>query len=275
MTQKSILITGCSSGIGLCVARGLKERGYRVFASARKQTDVERLAEEGFEALQLDLDNSASIERAVRQVLEATGGRLYALFNNGAYGQAGAVEDLSREALKAQFETNIFGTHELTCKLLPAMREQGEGRIIQNGSVLGIIALPYRGAYNATKFALRGLTETLREELKGSGVHASVVEPGPITSRFRANSYLAYKRAIDPAKSYHREYYAKVEQRLQSEEAVVPFTLPPEAVLKQVIRALESPQPKAHYFVTFPTWLFAFLRRLLPYEWLERILLKV
>ncbi len=275
MTQKTILITGCSSGIGLCVAQGLQQRGYRVFASARKSADVEMLKAQGLEALQLDLDDSRSIDVAVAWVLEQTGGELYALFNNGAYGQAGAVEDLRRDVLKQQFETNLFGTHELTCKLLPLMRRQGYGRIIQNGSLLGFVSLPYRGAYNASKYALRGLTETLRQELTGSGVHACLVEPGPVTSKFRHNSFLAYQRNIDAENSVHREYYAGVEERLKAEGAVVPFTLPPEAVLEQVIRALESSQPRAHYFVTVPTTLFSVLRRILPYSWLEKILLKI
>ncbi|PVV26541.1 MAG: short-chain dehydrogenase, partial [gamma proteobacterium symbiont of Ctena orbiculata] len=171
--EQNILITGCSSGIGLNVAAGLKSRGYRVFASARKEQDVEDLQRRGFEALQLDLDQSSSIDQAVEQLFEQTNGRLYALFNNGAYGQPGAVEDLSREVLLKQFETNLFGWHELTCRVIPTMRSQGEGRIIQNSSILGFITLPYRGAYVASKYALEGLSDTLRLELAGSGVHVS------------------------------------------------------------------------------------------------------
>ncbi|MGD8590031.1 MAG: SDR family NAD(P)-dependent oxidoreductase, partial [Chromatiales bacterium] len=204
---KSILITGCSSGIGLTTAKGLSARGYRVFASARKEQDVEILQNDGLEALHLDLTDSTSIASAVDEVLAATDGRLYALFNNGAYGQPGAVEDLSRAALREQFETNLFGWHELTCRIIPVMRRQGAGRIIQNSSILGFIALPYRGAYVASKFALEGLTDTLRLELQGSGIHLSLIEPGPIESRFRANAYAMWQKHIEPEHSHHRANY--------------------------------------------------------------------
>src|SRR3990167_8038449 len=173
MEQKSVLITGCSSGIGNCLARGLRERGYRVFAGARKEADVAALSAAGFESLPLDLDSSGSIRAAVETVLDRTQGRLYALVNNGAYGQPGAVEDLSRETLRAQFETNLFGTQELTNLVIPAMRAQGEGRIIQMSSMLGIVCLAYRGAYNATKFALEALSDTMRLELRNTNIHVS------------------------------------------------------------------------------------------------------
>ncbi len=271
---KSILITGCSSGIGLCVARGLRERGYRVFASARKPHDVERLKKDGFESLQLDLDDSESIQNAADQVIKETHGQLYALFNNGGFGQPGAVEDLDRKTLRAQFETNLFGTIELTNRLIPSMRNQGKGRIIQNSSLLGLTVLPYRGAYNSCKFALEGITDTLRLELYGSGVFVSLIEPGPIESRFRENAFKAYQRNIDKVHSVHREHYEATESRLTKKGPAVPFTLPPEAVFKRVIHALESPRPKIRYYVTFPTYLFATLRRLLPYRLLDRFLLK-
>ncbi len=271
----TILITGCSSGIGYVTAKGLKERGYRVFASARKAEDVERLKQEGFEAVQLDLDDSESIQKAVNQVLEWTGGTLDALFNNGAWGQIGAVEDLSREVLKAQFETNFFGTHELTNLILPVMRKQGYGRILYNSSVLGFVALPFRGAYNASKFALEGLVDTLRLELYKTKIYPVLIEPGPILSKFRENAYHKFKQNIDAQHSPYRELYKKMEQRLATEGPVVPFTLPAEAVLQKVIYALESPRPKIRYYVTFPTYLFAFLRRILPFRLLDWVLRKV
>ncbi len=275
MPERTILITGCSSGIGHCVAKGLQQRGYRVFATARKEEDVARLQAQGLESLQLDLDDSDSIHRAVDEVLERTGGTLYALFNNGAYGQPGAVEDIPREVLRAQFETNLFGTHELTRRIIPVMRRQGHGRIIQNSSVLGFVAMAYRGAYNASKYALEGLTDTLRLELAGSGIHVSLIEPGPITSRFRANAREMFHRHIDARNSHHREVYEAMERRLAKPGPAAPFTLPPEAVLKKVIHALESERPKVRYYVTVPTWLFATLKRLLPHGALDRILLRV
>jgi short-subunit dehydrogenase len=274
MEQKSVLITGCSSGIGHCLARGLKQRGYRVFATARQAVDVESLTQAGFESLPLDLDSSSSIRTAVETVLARTQGRLYALINNGAYGQPGAVEDLSRATLRAQFETNVFGTQELTNLVIPAMRAQGEGRIVQISSILGIVCFAYRGAYNAAKFALEALSDTMRLELRNTNIHVSIIEPGPITSHFRANAYAAFKRHIDREHSVHREYYARVEQRLGGEKPL-PFTLPPEAVLKKAIKALETRRPKARYAVTFPTTLFAVLRRILPVRALDSILASV
>jgi len=275
MTGKSILITGCSSGIGLCTAQGLQQRGYRVFATARHPRDVTALQAQGLESLQLDLADSASIHRAVDEILGRSHGRLDALFNNGAYGQAGAVEDLSREVLRAQFETNLFGTVELSNRVIPVMREQGHGRIIMNSSVLGLVTLPYRGAYSASKFALEGLTDTLRLELAGSGIHVCLIEPGPITSRFRANSLAAFKRSIDIEHSAHRAHYRGVLHRLEKPGPAAPFTLPPEAVLKRLVHALESPRPRLRYYVTFPTYLFAAMRRVLPYAALDRALQRI
>ncbi len=270
--NRTILITGCSSGIGYTVALELQKRGWQVFASARKDDDVIRLRKLGLSTLQLDLDDSESIQRATCDLLEQTGGRLYALFNNGAYGQPGAVEDLSRNTLREQFETNLFGWHELTCRIIPIMRQQGEGRIIQNSSVLGLVALPYRGAYNASKFALEGLTDTLRMELQGSGIYVSLIEPGPIESAFRKNAHLKWQQNIKTDGSFHRKNYLAMEARLKKVGPAAPFTLPPEAVLKRVIHALESRRPKARYYVTAPTYLLGTLKRLLSSRGLDWVL---
>lgn len=275
IASKTVLITGCSSGIGLAGAEILRDRGYRVFATARKAEDVERLCSEGFEAMALDLCDSQSIELAVESLFSKTGGHLYGLFNNAAFGQPGAVEDLTREALRAQFEANLFGTHELTRLILPAMRRQAEGRIIQNSSILGFAAMKYRGAYNASKFALEGLTDTLRLELKGSGVQVSLIEPGPIRSRFRDNALLAYRAQIDPAHSVHQATYAALEARLLKEGPAVPFTEGPEAVIRRVIHALEARRPKVRYYVTFPTYLFGTLKRFLPDRAMDALLGKI
>ena len=276
--KREILITGCSTGIGYETAHLLRLRGYRVFATARKESDVAQLLKEGFEACQLDLDSTDSIAEALDWVLDKTGGTLYALFNNGAYGQPGAVEDLTRDVLRQQLESNLLGWHDLTCKVLPIMRKQGYGRIIQNSSVLGLITLKYRGAYNCSKFALEGLTDTLRQELHGSNIFVSLVEPGPISSQFRVNAYNAFKENIDTENSAHKEVYAAVNKRLSKQDVERgndPFTLEPEAVVKRVIHALESRRPKERYYVTFPTYLFAYLRRFLSARWLDRILRRV
>lgn len=273
--SKTIFITGCSSGIGYTTAIELKQRGHRVIASARRANDVERLAAEGFETIRLDLAASESIRQAVEQLSALTEGKIDALFNNGAFGQPGAVEDLSREVLRNQFETNFFGTHELTNLIIPLMRKQGHGRIIYNSSVLGLVAMTYRGAYNASKFALEGLADTLRLELHGTGIRVSLIEPGPITSDFRKNAFRLYQKNIDPSTSVHRPAYEAMEARLQKEGPAVPFTLPAKAVADKVRHALEAERPKARYYVTFPTYLFGLLKRILPTTWLDYLLRKV
>lgn len=274
-SDKAVLITGCSSGIGEHCAHALHERGYRVFATARRAEDVSRLEDQGLEALPLDLDDSASIQAAVREVLTRTGGRLYGLFNNAGYGQPGAVEDLSRDVLRRQFETNVFGTLELTNAVIPAMRRQGEGRIIQNSSVLGLIALRWRGAYNASKYALEGFYDTLRLELQDSGIHCSLIEPGPIRSNFRANALARFRANIDSEHSAHRAAYAAVLERLSKPGPAAPFTLGPEAVLEKLVHALEHRRPRPRYYVTVPTYLFGYLRRVLSTRMLDRVLARI
>ncbi|AUB80422.1 SDR family oxidoreductase [Candidatus Thiodictyon syntrophicum] len=274
-TERSVLITGCSSGIGYTCAHGLARRGWRVIASARRTEDVMRLQGEGLTAVRLDLDDPDSIAQALAQTLDLTGGTLDALFNNAAFGLPGAVEDLTRAALRAQLETNVLGWHDLTCRVIPIMRRQGYGRIVQNSSILGLMALPYRGAYVASKFALEGLTDTLRLELAGSGIAVCLIEPGPILSRFRENAHRAFKAHIDTEHSVHRDAYRQAEARLTKEGAALPFTLPPEAVLKRLIHALESRRPHPRYYVTFPTHLFGVLRRVLGTRALDWVLRRI
>jgi len=274
MEFKTVFITGCSTGIGYTTAQVLKNRGYRVICSARKEVDVARLRTEGFETLQLDLADSVSIQQAVKQLDKLTNGKIDGLFNNGAFGQPGAVEDLTRDVLRNQFETNFFGTHELTNLIIPLMRKQGHGRIIYNSSILGFVAMRYRGAYNASKYALEGLVDTLRIELFDTNIKLCLIEPGPITSNFRKNAFALYKQNIDPTSSVHKDTYRAMEQRLQKQGPAVPFTLSAEAVTEKVIHALESKNPKIRYYVTFPTYLFGYLKRLLPTSWLDVLLRK-
>ncbi len=274
MKVQTILITGCSSGIGRYCAKALQKEGYKVFATARKMNDVLRLRAEGLEAYQLDLDDSQSIDNALEEILAQSGGKIYALFNNGAFGQPGAVEDLSRDVLKAQFETNLFGTHELTIKVLKIMRQQGYGRIVQNSSILGFVAMRYRGAYNASKFALEGLTDTLRLELEHSNISISLIEPGPIKSHFRQNALYKFVQNIDRENTPFKEIYIQKMQALQSTQDV-PFTLSEQAVYKALHHALFSKRPKARYRVTLPTTLFWFLKRILSTKLLDKALRKV
>jgi NAD(P)-dependent dehydrogenase (short-subunit alcohol dehydrogenase family) len=273
MTQRSILITGCSTGIGYVCAVGLKTRGYRVFATARKPEDVARLAAEGFEALQLDYSVSDSVQACANEVANRTGGKLYALFNNGAYGQPGAVEDISRAVLEQQFAANFFGWHELTRACLPLIRANGKGRIIQCSSLLGLVALKWRGSYNASKFALEGLTDTMRMELMGSGIHVVTINPGPIESRFVPNALAALERNVDMTQSHYRAEFEKQRQRLDR-GGTARFKLPASAVLEKLILALERDRPRAHYYVTTPTWLVAIARRILPQTALDAFMIR-
>lgn len=271
--KKSILITGCSTGIGHYCALKLKASGYQVIATARKEEDVQALQAQGLESFVLDLASSESIHAGVERTLALTNGRLDALFNNGAYGQPGAVEDLSRDVLRAQFETNLFGWVELTNKIIPIMRQQKQGRIIMNSSVLGLVAMKYRGAYNASKFALEGITDTYRLELSGSGIRVSLIEPGPIVSDFRKNALRAFQAHINIESSVHAKVYKSVLSRLAStDEDSTPFTLTPEAVYQVLIHALESERPRPRYYVTKATYLLGYLKRILPTRWMDTVL---
>jgi len=265
MTKKSILITGCSSGIGLAAAMDLRERGWRVFASCKQQIDCDRLRTMGFESPRMDYTDTASLHQGLNEVLEATGGTLDVLFNNGAHAIPGTVEDLPTDALRIIFEANFFGWHEVTRSILPVMRAQGHGRIIQCSSVLGFVAIPWRGAYVATKFALEGLTDALRLEMRDTNIKIVLIEPGPISTKIRANSIAPFERWIDWENSARAEQYkAKLLPRLYKEGGPDPFELPPEAVVKKLIHAIEAKNPRPRYFVTTPTYLMATLRRLLP-----------
>lgn len=274
MSNRYVLITGCSSGIGLAAAKGLKTYGFSVIASTRSEEDAARLRKEGLTALRLDLSDPASIEEGAAEALYLAGGRLYGLFNNAGYGQPGALEDMPTEALREQLETNLFGLHHLIRLVLPGMLAAGEGRIVQNSSVLGLVAMRYRGAYNASKFALEGYSDTLRLELAGTGVNVSLIEPGPIDTHFRINARAAFLRQIDPETSRHRKEYRQTLQRLEKEGLSGRFTLPAEACLTPLVHALSSHRPKARYPVTFPTKLFALLRRFLPTKMLDKLLMK-
>jgi len=268
-----ILITGCSSGIGYHTAKLLQQRGWRVFASCRSADDVARLQAEGLESLPLDVTDSESIRQGLAEVLRRSGGRLDALFNNAGFGQPGAVEDISRQAMREQFETNLFGPWELTNAVLPVMRAQGHGRIIYNSSILGFAAMRWRGAYNASKFAMEGMCDTLRQELHGTGIFVSLVEPGPIESRFRPNALQRFLKNVDVTGSVHREEYQGQLVRLKKEGHAAPFTLPATAVAEAVWRAITAARPAARYRVTTPTKVFWFLRRVLStraFDWALR-----
>ena len=273
--QRSILITGCSSGIGYDAAHGLAARGWRVFATCRKQNDCVRLRTEGLESFVLDYADEASVSAALAQVLAATGGTLDALFNNGAFALPGAAEDLPRAGLREVFETNVFGWHDLTRQVIPVMRAQGAGRIVNCSSVLGLVCAPWRSAYNASKFAVEGLSDTLRLEMRGTGIEIVLIEPGPITSKIRQNATIAFEKWIDWENSARADAYrTTLLKRLYDKPGKDRFELPASAVTRKLVHALESPRPRARYFVTTPTYIMAALKRLLPTRALDWILAK-
>lgn len=271
--RKSILITGCSSGIGRDAAFGLQKRGWRVFASCRKEEDCARLRSEGFESPRMDYADPDSLRSGLAEVLAATGGTLDALYNNGAFASPGAVEDLPRGALQAIFETNVFGVHDLTQLVIPVMRAQGHGRIVNCSSVLGLVAAPWRGAYVASKFALEGLTDTLRIEMRDTPIKVILLEPGPVTSRIRQNAIPHFERWIDWENAPRADAYRhRLRKRLYEDRGPDQFELPPSAVTEKLWRALVDPNPRVRYYVTTPTYIFGVLRRILPSGVLDMIL---
>ncbi len=277
--RKTILVTGCSSGIGAHCAARLLQDGWNVVTTARRPQDLERLGESGLNPVYMDYTDGASIRSAFDHALALGNGRIDALFNNGAYGQAGAVEDLSTDTLRAQFEANFFGWHELTNLVVPIMRKQGvnatgKGRIVHCSSVLGFVPYRWRGAYNASKFALEGLASTMRLELAGSGIHVSLIEPGPIVSRFTANGLKHFLANIDRENSVHRDIYESELKRLESGGGADRFRLGPEAVYAKLDHALNAKRPRAHYRVTTPTIAMGVAKRLLPQSLLDRLLLR-
>lgn len=273
MNKKIILLTGCSSGIGFDAAIALKNRGHRVIASCRKSADVQKIKDLGIEAIQIDVNDSGSIQRAFSQLVASTSGKLDVLINNAGYGQAGALEDITREVLRKQFETNVFGLLELTNYAIPLMRQQGQGRIINISSILGIISMPFRGAYNASKYAVEGISDTLRLELHSSNIKVITIEPGPIQSRFRDNSVDSSLLNVDMQKSYFKKQYEAMLTTYKLVKANSIFTKKPDAVIKKIVHAIESKRPRAKYPVTFPAHMFILLKRILSTRLLDRLFL--
>ncbi|RMH48155.1 MAG: SDR family NAD(P)-dependent oxidoreductase [Alphaproteobacteria bacterium] len=271
--RRSILITGCSSGIGLDAARGLAARGWHVIASCRKPEDCAARQAEGLDSVRIDYEDERTIEAGLAAALELTGGRLDALFNNGAWALPAAVEDLPTGGLRQIFEANFFGWHSLTRAVIPVMRRQGHGRIVQCSSVLGFTPMKWRGAYVATKHALEGLTDCLRLEMAGTGIHVVLIEPGPITTRIRENAIPHFEEWIDwRASARSEEYRASLLRRLYESRGPDRFELPPSAVTRKLVHALEANRPRPRYYVTVPTYLAGAMRRLFPTRLMDRVL---
>lgn len=274
--QKTILITGCSSGIGYDAAHGLARAGWRVFATCRQEADCERLRGEGLESFRLDYADEGSIADAAAETFNRTGGTLDALYNNGAFACPGAVEDLPRGALREIFEVNLFGYHDLTRRVIPAMRAQGHGRIVNCSSVLGLVGLKWRGAYVSTKFAMEGLTDVLRLEMADTPIKVILIEPGPITSDIRQKSVPHFERWIDWRASPRRaQYEATLLQRLYKDRGKPDrFELPASAVTAKLLTALTTRNPRPRYYITTPTYMMGAARRILPGRALDWLLQK-
>lgn len=270
--KKTIVVTGASSGIGAFCASALQADGWRVFATVRREEDGAVLEAQGIETFLMDYRDPTSIEKLVADVARLGNGRIDALFNNGAYGQPGAVEDVPVEVLREQFETNFFGWHDLTRRVIPYMRKQGSGRIVQCSSILGLVPYRWRGAYNASKYALEGLSLTLRMELQGSGIHVSLIEPGPIASRFTATALTRIKGNIDLEGSVHATAYKRELARLDGTGPVNRYKLGPDAVYKVLVQALTSGNPRPHYLVTTPAKRGYLLKKILPAGLFYRLL---
>ena len=267
--KKSIFITGCShGGIGYATAKHLKEKGYRVFTSARQQKNVSQLQEEGFESYLVDVNNYEQVDAALNDILIKTSGTLDAVFNNAGFGQAGALEDIHTQTLKDQFDTNVFALHNITKKAIKIMRKQGHGKIIQHSSVLGLISMKYKGAYISSKYALEGLADTMRLELKGSNIYISTLNTGPITSNFRKN-YIKTIGNIEYNNSYHLEKY---ETLLSAKHKKAPFNRDAKYIAIFVEKILRTSKPKPRYYITKATWIMAILKRILPTKILDKFL---
>lgn len=274
VVSKSVLVTGCSSGIGLATTRLLRERGWAVLPTARKPEDIQQLRAEGFNPIQLDVTDSAAIEQTANDVLRLLGGNLGALVNNAGYGQPGAMEDLTRDAMREQFEVNVFGMQELTNQFIPAFRRQGYGRIVNVSSVLGRISIPFSGIYSASKFAVEAMSDAMRIELWNSGVAVSLIEPGPIESAFRKTSKdRALSQQEHFARSHFENYYREELKAAETRKRFTHhFTQPPEAVARKILHALESPRPRRRYPVTAVAHMIEFLRRFVPDGLIDRIM---
>lgn len=270
---RTILITGCSSGIGLDAARTMKARGWRVFATCRKADDCARLQSEGLESFPLDHDSSESVQAGVTEAM-ARAGRIDAAFLNGAFALPGMTEDIPREGMRACMETNFIGVHDLARHIVPIMRDQGAGRLLFCSSVLGFGALRYRAPYVASKFAMEGYADCLRMELHGSGVHVSLIEPGPIPTEIRRNSQGPFEKFVDWRGSRHRSFYESVFRKRLYDESGTPdtFERPVADVTKTVIHACEHPRPKARYFITPATYIVNIIKRVLPTSLSDAIL---
>ncbi len=273
--MQNILITGCSTGIGLETAKVLKENHFKVYATARKKKDVKHLKELGFIAYKLDVTKPKHIAKVLKKII-LRDSKLDAVFNNAGFGQPGAVEDVTTKVLKEQFETNLFGLHEVTLQCMQLFRKQGHGKIVQHSSVLGIISLKFRGAYNASKYAIEGLADTMRQELIGSNIFISTINTGPVTSKFRANALIKFKENIDIKNSFFTPTYdTELKDRLESDKDDTPFNLPPSSVANIVLKIMQSNKPRARYYVTGATHLLGFAKRVLSTSLLDKLLNRI
>jgi len=270
--MQNIVITGCSTGIGLATAQYLKSEGYKVYPTVRNEKYLPVLRAMGFDnVMKLDVREEKEISEVINTVLNEDG-KIDVWFNNAGFGQAGALEDITTGTLREQFETNVFGLHECTRQIIPVMRKQGYGKIIQHSSVLGLVSLMGRGSYNASKYAIEGLTDTLRLELKDTKIYPVLLNTGPVTSSFRKNAMQKLKENVNIENSVFSEYYKK---NLEAEKSKVPFNEEAISVAKIVHKIILAKKPKPRYYITKATYLLGYLKRILSTSVLDKILNKI
>jgi NAD(P)-dependent dehydrogenase (short-subunit alcohol dehydrogenase family) len=247
--SKSVLITGCSTGIGRATAKLLAGQGWRVYASARRLDSVADLADSGCELLQLDVDDEASIEAAVATI-EEDDGAVGVLVNNAGFSQSGAVEEVPMDRVRRQFETNVFGAVRLIQRVLPGMRRQGWGKIVNVSSMGGKLVFPGGGYYHAAKHALEAISDALRFEVQGFGIDVIVIEPGLITTEFgRTAAATVNSDSSDGAYAKFNEVVAEGTRDIY-DSPMAKLGGPPESVAKAIAKAISKRRPRPRYKVT-------------------------
>ncbi len=271
-SERVILITGCSSGIGRATAIEAAARGHRVFATARNPETLRDLESRGqIRTLALDVTDAASIRDAVAAVL-AEAGHLDALVNNAGYGQYGAAEDVTAEEWRRQFDVNLFGAIEVARAVLPAMREKRRGTIVNVSSVAGKIAIPFAAPYCASKHALEAFSDALRVEVAPFGIRVAVIEAGPIETRFGDRARAGVARMLASPGPYS-PFYKNAERAMDTDFQA--GKLPPEAVARVVVDAIEAANPRTRYRITRLARALILLRRFLPDRFFDRRMKKV
>ena len=269
MPSEAVLITGCSSGIGHATAELLARDGWTVYATARNSETLADLKALGCRTLPLDVTDEASMSAAVNAVIAAEGA-VGVLINNAGYSQSGAVESVPLDAVRRQFETNVFGLIRMCQLVLPGMRDQQWGRIVNLSSMGGRLTFPGGGLYHASKYAVEALSDALRFEVQGFGVRVIVIEPGLIVTNFGDTAAGSVEQAGGPYADFNRDVARAIEDVYQG--PLAKLGAGPDAVAKTIAGALNSEHPKTRYPVTVSAHLMINQRRLMPDRLWDRVM---